>query len=439
MNAEQRSLDTAMVRGMGLIAVFAGVSGLARLGQDAAIAWRFGAGAQVDAYYFVLSLVAWPAAVALAVLTTLLAPTAAALAQGAAGEAQRFRAELLGCTLLLAAVSLPVAWTVLNGLTSGSASGLAPATAEYARAGVPVLALMVPLGFLVALLSAWFVAGGRHGLTLLEGLPPLVLMLLVLAWPGPGPVLFWATVAGAGLQLLLMAWWLRRWGELPLPRLGLRAAGWQAFSHGALAFLAAQMLFALFPLVDALLAARLPEGSLAAVSFAARLVLGLQGIGGLALQRAGLPLLSRLMAGSRGGSAPTVMRWAALAGLTGLVMGIVVALLAEPLVSLLYEHGSFTASDSAEVATLLRYGMLQMPPFLASITLVTGLASAAARRSLAVVAPVGFLAKLVFSLALVGPFGAAGLMVATALMYCATALVTWWLIRRNPRVTGPQA
>jgi peptidoglycan biosynthesis protein MviN/MurJ (putative lipid II flippase) len=426
--ADQRSLDGAMVRGMGVIAVFAVLSGLARLAQDAVIAWRFGAGAFVDAYYFLWSLVNWPVAVALSVLTVLLGPTAAALRCGDAASARRFRAELLGGVLLVTVPLLPLAWGMLSILTGTGAGGLEPATAQVARAGVPALVLIVPLGVLGALLSAWFVATGRHVLTLLEALPALVLIGLVLT--GSEPVLFWGTVLGVTVQVAVMALLLRRAGELPAPRLGRTADAWPLFSQGALLLLLSQMVFALSPLVDALLAARLPEGTLAAVTFASRLVLGLQGVIGLALQRAGLPLLSRLVARSPEASRQVVMRWTLLAALAGAAIGAAVAILADPLVSLLYEHGRFTAADREQVATLLRWGMLQMPAFLANIALVTALASAGARRGLAVVAPIGFAAKLVFSIALVRWQGAVGLMAATALMYCVTAIVTWLALQR---------
>lgn len=425
----QRTLDVAMARDLGLIAIFAVLSGLARVGQDAAITWRFGAGAVADAYYFLLNLANWPAAVMLSVLTVLLGPTAVALRDRAAGSARRFRAELLGAVALLALFSIPLTWWALSSLAGGNVGGLRPEAAGLARAGVPAFVAVVPLALLGAVLSAWFVATGRHVLTLLEALPSLVLISLLLLVPGE--VLFWGTAAGIATQVAVLALVLRRAGELPGPRLGVSAPAWSPFLQGAVVLLLSQMMVGLFPLVDALLAARLGEGALASVSLASRLVLGLQGVVGLALQRAGLPLLSRLVAHSPGSSREAAMRWALMAALLGAAAGLCVSFLANPLVALLYQRGRFTAADTEQVARLLRYGMLQMPPFLASMALVTALASAAARRGLASVAPVGFAAKVVFSLLLVRSFGPAGLMLATALMYCVTAGMTWLVLKRR--------
>jgi putative peptidoglycan lipid II flippase len=200
-----------------------------------------------------------------------------------------------------------------------------------------------------------------------------------------------------------------------------------------LALLIGQMLFSLVPLVDPLFAARIGEGAVASLSFASRLILGLQGLAGLAVQRAGLPLLSRLMATSPADSRRVALRWAAVAGAAGVLIGLLVAALADPLVSLLFERGRFTATDREQVATLLRYGMLQMPPFLAGLALSTALASARAGGYLALTCWVGLLVKVLFSVVLVAHLGAVGLLVATALMYTATGLTGWFALVRHTR------
>jgi peptidoglycan biosynthesis protein MviN/MurJ (putative lipid II flippase) len=430
--ADRRLIDGAMVRGMGLVVLFAAIAGVARVAQDAAIAWRFGTGPVVDAYYFMVSLANWPVAVVLALLTILVPPTEARLRSGEReAPIQHFRAELLAAVLLLALASLPVAWWALRFVAAGNTGGLESAAAAHAAAGVPGLAGLIPLGLVGALLSAWFIAAGRHVLTLLEALPALVLVAVVLLLQGP--MLFWGTTAGVAVQVLVMALVLRRCGELPRPRTGFSASSWSTFSRGAFVMLGGQTLFALIPLIDAVFAAGLGDGAVATLSYANRLVLGLLGIAGLALQRGGLPLLSRLSARSPVASRQTALRWAAVAAVVGAVVGLVVALVADPLVSLLFERGSFTAGDRAEVAKLLRYGMMQMPPFLAGVALVTALASVHATQALSAAAVVGASVKLLLSMALVPRYGAVGLLLATALMYAATAAASWLVLRRHLR------
>ena len=425
-----RALDRTMARGMLVVALFAAVTGVARVGQDAAIAWRFGTGPMVDAYYFLVNLAGWPLAVALSTLTMLVAPTDAALRQSDPRAAQQFRGELLGAVLLAALLALPLAWWAMDAIAASPLGGLQRQAAAQAVTGVPAIVMAVPLGFVGALLTAWLVSAGRHLLTLLEALPALVLIVVLLL--APGPVLFWGTAVGVGLQLAAMALVLHLAHELPRPRLGLSSA-WSGFSRGALVLLAGQMLFALTPLVDLFFAARLGEGAVASLSFASRLVLGVQGLAGLALQRAGLPLLSGLMVTAPAESRRVALRWAALAGGAGVLIGLLVAALADPLVSLLFERGRFTAADREQVATMLRYGMLQMPPFLAGLALATALASARAGGYLALAGGVGLVVKLLLSVVLVARLGVVGLLLATALMYTATALTSWFALARHAR------
>lgn len=426
---QRQALDGALMRGMAAVGFFAVIGGVARIGQDAAIAWRFGTGATVDAYYFLFNLAGWPVAVALSVLSVLVAPIDARLRASDPAAARRFRGELFGAALVVGAISLPAAWWALRAIAGSAAGGLDARTAVQAIAGANGVAFMVPLGLVGTLLSAWLVAQGRHSLALLEGLPYFFLLVLVLALPGP--VLFWGTSVGVAIQLVAMAFVLRRSGELPGPRLGRSSAYWRSFSDGALILLVAQGLFSLVPLIDTLFASRLGEGAVAALSYTNRLVLGLQGLAGLALQRSGLPLLSSLVMHSPGATRHAARRWALGMAMVGAVGGVVVALLADPLVALLFERGSFTAADRAQCATLLRYGMLQMPLFLASMALVTALQSASARRALALVAVVNLGAKLLASVALVPRMGVAGLMVSSAVMYGAGAAVAWLALRRQ--------
>lgn len=429
LSTPKRPLDAALFRGISLVALFAAVAGAARVAQDALIAWRFGAGAQVDAYYFMVSLAAWPVAVALSTLTLLIAPVEAALQQGEPAAARRFRGELLGAALCAALAALPLAWWALDTIAGGPVSGLQRPTAAFASTGAPAMALVVSTGLLAAVLAAWMVALGRQSLTLVESVPSLVLIAALLLMPQPA--LYGATAAGIALQTLFMVLLLKRGRELPRPRLGLTSAAWSDFYQGGLLLLSGQMLFALVPLVDPFFAARLGDGVVAALSFANRLVLGLQGLVGLAIQRAGLPLLSRLMTTSPLAARAAVVRWAAIAAASGVFIGLIVAASADPLVALLFERGRFTAQDREQVATLLRYGMLQLPPFFAGLVVVTALASAGSRASLVIAAGLGLTSKILLSAVLVRFFGVSGLLVATALMYLITTAVAWSALVRG--------
>lgn len=201
--------------------------------------------------------------------------------------------------------------------------------------------------------------------------------------------------------------------------------------------LAGQALFALVPLVDPLFAAHLGEGALATQGYAARLVTGLMGLAGLAVQRVGLPLLTRATLDDARLARRTAFRWALLAALAGVALALVVAWAADPLVALLFERGRFGAQERGAVASLLRLGMLQLPFFLAGLALVVALAAASAHVALAWAAAAGLVVKLVASALLVPHWGVQGLMLSSAVMYAATAAMTAWaLFTRRPWPAG---
>lgn len=426
------SLDRTFAQGIFIVGALAVVTSAARVAQDVAIAWRFGTGPIVDAYYFIASIVNWPVTVALSVLTLLVVPIEARLRQtGRTTGLRQFRGELLAGVVLLGILLLPASWWAMHALAGTQLGGLNATTAAYALAGVPAMVAMVPMGVVGALLSAWLVAGNRRALTLFESLPPLVLMTAVLLLPGP--VLFWAASAGMVVQVLVMVIALLLARALPAPRIGFASPAWSGFAEGALILTAAQLTFALVPLVDAWLAARMQDGTLATLNYANRLVLGVQGLAGVALQRVGLPLLSRFEVDAPASARRAALRWAGFMGVAGLFVALLTAASAEPLVAFLFERGQFTMADRAQVVSLLRWGMLQLPPFLAGLTVVTALASSGAPGFLLLAAVTGLAIKISASVVLAVDHGAVGLQVATALMYIATSVLAWITLRRRLR------
>lgn len=424
--------EGVMVRTAFVIAVFAATAGAARIVQDAVIAWRHGASAEVDAYWFVINLVGWPVAVMLSTLTLVVAPAEATLA-GDSSALRRFRGETLGLVLAAAAIAIPLSWWALRAIVASPLTGLGADATALAVEGARVAFAVVPLGLVGALLSAWLIASARRIVTLLEGLPALCLAALVIALPGT--VLFWGTAASVALQVGALAACVHLAGGLPIPRLGFTSLAWRGIWRGAVAMLAGQVLFALIPLVDQFFAARLGEGVVASLNYANRLLLGLQGLAGLALQRASLPLLSRLTTASPAQARRTAMCWAALSACAGVGIAVVVVSVADPALEWLFERGSFTTSDRQQVVTLLRWGALQLPVFLAGLALVTALAATRAMAFFAVAASAGFLVKLALNLALVREQGAIGLQMATAAMYLFTAAAAWLALLRRPIAT----
>lgn len=422
-----------MTRSVVLVVAFAAAGGAARVLQDAVLAWRYGTDPLADAYYFLFNLVNWPAAVAISAFATLFVPLEASLrARRNDAEMASFRSEQLGAVLLMATLAGPLAWWVCSVAVRSEWAGLDAGARAVAMAGLPYMAAAVPFGLLAALYTAWMVSGERREATLLEALPPLALSAALLTLPG---VTFFAGLpVGLAVQAIVMVALLR--AAHVRPRLRFSSSAWRGLATGASILVGAQLLMGLAPAIDAFLSARLGEGIIAAMNYANRLLLGVQGLAALAIQRVALPWLARVVAESPHEVLRSSREWFWRAALVGSVAALGVCLLADFAVAVLFERGRFTASDREAVVSLLRWGTLQLVPFVAGLTLVTALAARRAYGAIGFAAAGGVLVKLATSVLCLNELGAIGLQLGTAAMYVASAGLCWAALAKDGRMTG---
>ena len=407
----------AIVRGMAWVTVFVLLGKLSGAAKEMAVAYHYGIGAEVDGYVFVLNLVSWPLALWFSVLTMVLVPLAARMREQAPAELPRFRAELLGAALVLGFLLWLAAELLLPALIRWPRVGLAPATAAVATGAAHGLALLLPLGVLASLFSAWMLAAGLHANTLLEGVPALVIALAVTLYDGGVAPLVWGTVAGFALHLACLAFPLARRGEIVLPRLGAASPAWGWFWQSFAIMLAGNAVMSLIDIVDLMFAVHLGTGTVSTLSYANRLLALLLGLGGTAVSRATLPVFARAHHDSAGRIHQVATRWVAIMLALGALAAALVWWLAPLAVRLVFERGAFDAANSAAVAGVLRYGTLQMPFYFAALVLVSSLVARGLHRAVAIGAAINLLVKVGASLLLVPLLGMQGIVLSTGVMY----------------------
>jgi peptidoglycan biosynthesis protein MviN/MurJ (putative lipid II flippase) len=109
------------------------------------------------------------------------------------------------------------------------------------------------------------------------------------------------------------------------------------------------------------------------------------------------------------------------------------AWLAAPnLVALVFERGRFDAADTEVVSSLLRYGVVQMPPFFAAIVLVQYLAARRRHRLIAAAAILNVAVKLLANVLFVERLGPAGVLLGSAAMYATSAFVLGMAVMFTP-------
>jgi putative peptidoglycan lipid II flippase len=421
----------AIVRGMAWLALFVLLGKLSGAVKEMTVAYRYGIGAEVDGYLFVLNLVSWPLALWFGVLTMVLVPLAARMREQGLQELSRFRAELFGAALIVGLLLAVVAAVVLPILIASPRVGLSPATAGMAAEAGRGMVLLLPLGVLSSLFSVWILAAGGHANTLLEGVPALAIAAAVLLSGGGVAPLVWGTVAGFALHLACLALSLARRGEISRPRLGASSPAWRWFWQSFAIMLAGNAVMSLIDIVDLMFAVHLGTGAVSTLGYANRLLALMMGLGGTAVSRATLPVFARAHHDSDGRIHALAMRWVAIMLAVGALAALAVWWLAPLAVRLVFERGAFDAANTAAVAGVLRYGALQMPFFFAALVLVSSLVARGLHRAVALGAAVNLLVKVGASLLLVPAFGMRGIVLSTCAMYLGSLAMLFFYARHG--------
>ena len=422
----------AIALGMAWVALFVFFGKLAGAAKEMAVAYRYGVGAEVDAYLFVFNLISWPVGVWFSVLTVVLVPLAASIRQGASAELPRFRAELLGLTLLLGLALALLAWLGLPLLLRSSWTGLPAITVTVATSMVPILVLLLPLGVLISLFSAWMLAAGRHANTLLESVPALSILVALLAFPGGGvEPLVWGTIAGFTFHMASLAVPLAQQGEIEAACFTRRSPQWPAFWQGFGIMLVGQAMMSFIGIIDQFFAAHLGTGAIATLSYANRILTLILGLGATAVSRATLPVFSQAQAQGGRQLRQIATHWVRLLFVLGVVAMIVGWWLAPWAVNLLFERGAFTAQDTEVVTEVFRYGLTQVPFYFSSMVLVSLLASQARYQAIAAVAGISLIVKMAANFSIVPWLGMKGIVLGTAFMYGASLTLCWLTVQRT--------
>jgi putative peptidoglycan lipid II flippase len=260
---------------------------------------------------------------------------------------------------------------VLGMVFSGSLVGLlapgfdadkAALTAHLTRIMFPFILLVSIAALVMGMLNAKNVFGVPAMASSFFNIGSIIGGLLLGYWIDPhfGPSaligLAFATVIGGALQLAVQLPSLARLGYRFRPDLRWRDAGVKAVLLLMGPSVIAASTTQVNVLINSIFASGLEDGAIFWLAAAFRLMQLPLGIFGVALGTVTLPLLSRLVVAGRmdafRSELARAMRWAMLLTLpatAGLMM------LAEPIISVVYQHGKFNAYEAAQAAGALRF------------------------------------------------------------------------------------
>ncbi|MDQ1763182.1 lipid II flippase MurJ [Achromobacter aegrifaciens] len=404
------------------VAVFLLLGKAAGAIKEMAVAYRYGVSDAVDAYQFTMTMATWLPVTIVGVLSVVLIPVLVRLRRADVAERNLFIRELQGW-VAAAGIALALltwfAWPQVVGvLGQGLSARVGDMTGQLLVAFAPVSALLLVAGISAARLRAQ----ERHVNTLLDSVPAvatLAWVMLAASADGVGPLL-WGTLVGYAIQTVWLAWLAARadggfWGA---PRLTLQSPHWPELLGAAGVMLIGQVAMSFVGPLDQYAAANLGANANATLGYASRLLSLVLGIGAVSVGRAALPVLADVQArGDTARARGMALKWSVLMVAAGAVAVAVGWILAPWGVSVLFQRGAFTAENTQAVAHVFRWGLLQLPFYFGVLILVQLLASQNRYRVMAAIAVGNFALKAVLNTVLAPRMGAAGIMLATSLMY----------------------
>ncbi len=176
-------------------------------------------------------------------------------------------------------------------------------------------------------------------------------------------------------------------------------------------------------LVDQSMAAMLPGGSVAALSYANKIVGAAVAIGSIGLSTAALPYFSKMAAQNDwNGCQHTLKRYSALVALATVPFTACLIVFSKPLVRLLFERGAFTNGDTRLVSSVLICYSIQIPFFVGGMLFVRFLSSMRRNDILMYGAVISLPLDIVLNLVLMRVAGVAGIALSTSLVYAVSFL-----------------
>jgi putative peptidoglycan lipid II flippase len=418
------ALRSQLWRGAMVVVGLALLAKLCGAFKEVAMAKYLGTSAAVDQFVLAFTVATWLAGLATSVLVIALTPVLAKMQQTKDPAERRFMAQLWGASLAL---------SVVFGVVLAAAF---PLFSPVAKAGGTRLALMVGavcvMSCMAALMSVVLMSRSIQVGTLLEGLPSLVLgiLLVVGVWQAD-VVLIYGVVLGLALQLSAL-WWVHRRHVGPVALAWPTASPqWKALVAGLGYTTAGYAVHATVTIIDLAIASHMDAGSVASLSYAGRINALAMGLIATAVHRVAIVHFCKVQSQPVRAAHP----WQRV--LLGFVVGSVAvsALLivfSNPIVTLLFQRGQFDQKATETVAHLMRWGVASLAPYVATAVLCAYLSATGGFKHIFLACCVCFTGHMVVLAVGTGPYGLTAVVAAPLFGHIAMlAFLLFTLLRRK--------
>lgn len=410
-----------LARSVLVIAAATGLSRLLGLVREAAIAHRFGATADYDAFVIAFMIPhILRMLLAEGALSTAFVPLfAERLARG-----RELAARFAGNVLIIALIVFPL----VVGLGLWLAPHYLPFLADGFSAAKQHLAISLtrftfPFIMLIGLAAIVMGILNGHGRFFAPAFAPVFFNLGLIAgaiWIAPhvSPPIYGLALGvliGGTAQLLFQIPFLKGTLRLRLA-LDLKDEGLRRLGGLMLPMVLGLIVVELNTLVDNKLASRLGDGNIASLQYAIRLFQLPLGLFAVALATALLPRLSRQAAhNDEQGFIEALRAGLRLGAFILLPAAVGLFVLGGPIIALLFEHGRFTPQDTARTLYILRFLTVGLVGYGMSHLLTRAFYALKDTKTPVMVSALAVGVNIAFDYLLIGPLGVGGLALATSL------------------------
>ena len=382
--------------------------------RDIMMAQTFGLGASLDNFFIALL-------IPMFIVTVLCIPLGTAFVPFYLAIKERFKPQTT--RELVSSASL---WTMLILLVISLILYLVGPTLLpllYLKKSSPDLRQLIPLLNLalpILLFSGVLILGNsvlnannRAVLTsaaqLIVPISAIVALLLFGGHYGVNAVMF-GMVVGQLLNLLIVYYYLRHYDVSLLPKFSHNQVKLSPLLAQYLPLVISAFFVAVAAPVATLLAISLPVGGVSAFNLGNKVVLFITGLVGTAVSTVILPYFSSLIAKNHLISARRELSFFLLfATFISIPISVGMYIWSEPIIRLMFEHGTFDSKATALVTRVMQYAVVQLPFFVCNSLLLKFATATKHVFAISVVAIMGLLVNIGISLLLIPHMGVAGI------------------------------
>lgn len=419
------SINRRIFSALMTVGALTGLVKLISTAKEIVVAHQFGVGDGLDAFLMAFMLPSVAISVVAGSFNAALIPTYIQVRdrEGSQAAQDLFSSMIIWAAMLLITVSILMA-LVAPYAFAYLASGFGPEKLALTRKLFFVLLPVLPLSGLLVTWAAVLNAGERFALAAITPMiTPLAVILVVSVLSSNWGIYAFAVaiLVGAGLEGLILARGLRRQGISVVPR-------WQGFTPAVRQVIKqyAPMIFAgclmsSTGLVDQSMAAMLSPGSVSILNYGNKVVGVVIGLGSIALSTAILPQFSRMVAaGNWSGVRNTLKTYTRLTLVATIPLTLLLAVLSRFLVSVLFQHGAFTESNTIDVATVQSLYILQLPFYVTGVLFVRLISALKANHVLMWGTAISFAINITLDYVFMKWLGVGGIALSTSVVYLAS-------------------